>query len=500
MLLGAFLVVVGPGLHLVLRRVDRRMWSWVFVPGLAVLLAGGMYYVGVGRDGRDVLVNVVSHLRLDPAGGPARQVVMAGFYGPTHATLAVDVPGDAPVRPGSNAGFRPYGPYGEPAASGSTEPPFRVIAGRDTKVEFHSGQWGMRTVALSRLLENAGSITTSLRLESGMIKGTIRNETPHLLEDAAVLVGQSVAKLGNLAPGQTVAVALDPGPPANPFGGRYPLSWRIFGRPRGAGASGSSVSMAIPAPAPVSAVSSYSLGYVSSYRVSPGGMPEQLEVPQDPEVQRRIRLLDQIVNVPRPGPSSQSMPLTFLAFTQAPVGGQLPSAGGHPVFYLTLLEKPLRLDLPPGSFTIPPAMTYTEIVGQNGGIGGGGNDTFSWIQLQGGSLVYEFRPPLPVQASVDALVIGTRQIGQSTALNPGKGMPPPSPNAVPGPAEAGVFSVYNWQSAAWEPLPGDVEEARLQPAAPYVGSDGSVKLQVSAGDRAVMFLQPELTVEGTVAQ
>ncbi len=495
LLLGCFLLVVGPGLHLVLWRADRRIWSWAVVPAAAVLLAGGMYYVGVGRDGRDVLVNVVSHVRLDPEGGQARQAVMAGFFGPTHSSLTVEVPGDTPVRAGASSSFQPYSPYG--GASGSTDPPFHVVGGRDTRVEFDSGQWGMRTVTLSRWLENAGRITAKLQLEGGLIKGTVRNDTPYLLEDAGVLVGQTAAKLGSLAPGQTASVALDPGPPANPFGNRYPISWRLFGKPRGTAASGSGgVAVAVPAPAVSVAVSSS-----ARYYVQPGGMPEQLQVPQDPEVQRRIRLMDPIVNVPRPGPGSQSMPLTFLAFTRAPVGEKLPSAGGHPSFYLTLLDQPLQLELPPGPFTIPQAMTPAEVVSQSGGFGGGGNGTLNWIQLQGGSLVYQFHPPLPAKSKVDALVIGTRQVGPSTAYSPAKGMAPPPPNAAPGPAEAGVFSVYNWQSAAWEPLPGGTEEVRLQPAAPYVGSDGSVKLQVSTDpDRVVMFLQPELTVEGTVVE
>lgn len=491
LLLGGFVLVVGPGLHLALWRADKRIWSWVVVPVAALLLAGGMYVFGVGRDGRDILVNVVSHVRLDPAGGQAVQMMMAGFFAPTRSTLAVDVPGDDPVQ--TNAGYQPYSRYGGSAA-GSTEPPIRVISGRDTRVEFSSGQWGMRSVALSRWLDDVGGITANLRLEDELIKGTVRNDTPYLLEDAAVLVGERVAKLGSLAPGQTASVALDPGSPSNPFGSHYPVSWRVFGRPRDTAASGSS-GVALPVLAPA-----YPGSYSGKYYVSSGGMPEQLELPQDAEVQRRVRLMDPIVNAQQFGPGGQSMPLAFLAFTQAPVGENLPAAEGHPTFHLTLLEQPLSLEMPPGPFTIPPALTPAEIVSQSGGFGGGGDGTFVWMQIQGGSLVYQFRPPLPSKTHVDALVVSTRQIGQSTALGV-QGMMPPRADTTPGPAESGVFSIYNWLSATWEPLPGGVEESRLRPASPYVASDGSIKLQVTADhDKVVTFLQPELTVEGTVVE
>jgi hypothetical protein len=83
----------------------------------------------------------------------------------------------------------------------------------------------------------------------------------------------------------------------------------------------------------------------------------------------------------------------------------------------------------------------------------------------------------------------------------GKGMGPPQAGTAPGPAEDGVFSVYNWASASWEPLPGGREEVRLSPAASYLGPDGEARMRVTAApDRVVQFVQPELTVEGRVEQ
>jgi hypothetical protein len=83
------------------------------------------------------------------------------------------------------------------------------------------------------------------------------------------------------------------------------------------------------------------------------------------------------------------------------------------------------------------------------------------------------------------------------------GRTPPDPSAVKGlrPAEPGVFSVYNWQSAAWEPLPTGAEVVRLQPAAPYFGVDGLVKVMVKAeSGMMVRFVLPEMAVEGRVAE
>jgi hypothetical protein len=132
-----------------------------------------------------------------------------------------------------------------------------------------------------------------------------------------------------------------------------------------------------------------------------------------------------------------------------------------------------------------------------GGTSGSPGGTLVWVELSGGSAIYGFRPPLPAQAQVEALVITTRQLGSSTPMASGRAS---GPNlTAPQPAQADVFSIYNWESASWEPLPGGQEQVRVQPAARYVGPDGLVKVQVTAGtDRVLRFVMPELTVEGRV--
>jgi hypothetical protein len=100
-------------------------------------------------------------------------------------------------------------------------------------------------------------------------------------------------------------------------------------------------------------------------------------------------------------------------------------------------------------------------------------------------------------------MVTTRQVGQSVAAPQGRGVPAPvgpgGPGAGTTPAEAGVFSIYNWTLGSWEPLAGGQEQVRLETAAPYVTQGGQVWVQVTAAaDRAVRFIVPELTIEGTV--
>ena len=133
-------------------------------------------------------------------------------------------------------------------------------------------------------------------------------------------------------------------------------------------------------------------------------------------------------------------------------------------------------------------------------MGGGSNGTFSWLEISSGDTVYGFRPPLPGGSHLEALQITTQQLGSSSATNsPGKGAPPMGPDMVPQAAESGVFSLYNWESGSWDPLPGGEERTRVSPAARYMGADGLVKLRVSApASMQLRFILPDLQVEGRV--
>jgi hypothetical protein len=506
LVLVGFALLAGPGIHLLLWRTGRRGWVWLAVPGAALAVAAGLYAVGIGREGRDVIGNVVAHVRLAPDGGAARQALAAGFYAPTRPRLTVTVPGEAPVRVVNRMGPAVFGPTGLPLSI-DDEPPFHVVAGRDTRVELTSGEWSMRTLTFERSVgADLGRVGSQLGLEGGLIRGTIRNDTPYPIEDAAVLVGTSLAKVGSLAPGQSAPVVLDPNPTWNPMMGGPGLSWRLFARPIGVGSGGS----AAPAPAvPVAplpaAVKPAAARFTTptpipatamrgAYPSSP--MPP-MEMPRDPETQRRARLVDAVMNVPKPfGPPVQNLPLTFVGFTRAPVGEGYPAAGAHPLYHLTLIEQPLRLELGSGPFVLPEALAPAEIVGPpSAGMGGGGNGVLFWQELFGGSVVYAFQPPLPERASVTALLVTTRQVGQSQPPDQGRRAPPP-PNLQAGPPEPGVFAIFNARSGAWEPLPVG-EEARVQPGDPYVGPDRTVRVQVSAPpDRTVRFVPPALVVEG----
>lgn len=476
-ILAGFALLAGPLTYLFLRSADRPELAWAVVPAMALVASGAIYYSGVEASGRDLIVNVASYINVGDEHEPARQSVAAAFYGPTHQHLSLPLDQQGSVRVvNQNTGY----PWGPQDITASVDPPFRLIEGQNRRVEFLGGEYGVRSVLLERQLEEAPRVHAEMTLQDGLLVGSVRNDTPFVLEDAAVVIGTNLVALGQLAPGQTTPVRLEPSSVASdPMRGEQPLSHLLWGEV-----------------------------------IEQPGMPPGYEyrtLPNDREVQRRAQILDQMVMYAAPWQpyfgGAPNVPLTFVAFTRTATVPDSLIPGDQPSYQLTMLQQQLGLSLAPGPFVIPNGLLTAQIteVSSPYGLGGGGDGQRSWMELHGGHVTFSFQLALPDDATIEGGTLRTEQIGQKIAVGAGMGgAAPPPPMPSPGvvgagdPAEAGVFLVYDWTVEEWRPLPAGLEHA-LE-GARHVGPNFEVRVRAQTDDsELVRFVMPELTLEGTAA-
>jgi hypothetical protein len=432
---------------------------------------------------------------VDPATGEARQALAVGFFAPLHDQLSVHVSGEVPVRvatasemSGSPLGVGPSSPSGR---GGPVLPGFRVVTGRDTQVDFTSNatvHGGLRSLVLSRTLSRGefGQLESDLHVEGadGIVRGTVRNATPYALDQVGLLVGQTIAKLGPMAPGQTSSVTMDPRtpPPLAPGSAPYSFAWQLLGDPSG------------------------------GLRPN-GGSPTAIEMPNDPETRRRVRAVDAVFSSGDAGspvahngssaPGTRPTPMRpmLVALSSDAVGGDVvPTVGAQRTFELSVLEVPVHVSIPPGPFTLSSALTPPSVsVDSGASLNVGVTSGATWLDLRGAA-TYTFRPDMPGNARVERLTISTQQAAAAQAGN-GSTAPPSAPRPAAGPGSPGTFSIYNWQTSDWQVLASGAQQVDLSDAPPFIGPDGSVRVKVASGgaDRLVRFLPPELTLEGEVS-
>jgi hypothetical protein len=216
-LLAAYLLIIGPGLYLLLRRWDRQAWGWVAIPVATLLFSAGAYGYALGLRGNDLILNQISVV--EPLGTRTFVQTLGGVFSPRTQTYTVHSDADVLFRPLGGAFMGPG--VNSNASSGShyQQAPSAV---RDLSV----AQWAMSSFAADQMVDGT-PLEADLTLVDNMLRGEVRNTGTTAINGLALVQNTQIARIGDLQPGEqrTVEMKLDGAAPNN-WGA--PLSWRIL--------------------------------------------------------------------------------------------------------------------------------------------------------------------------------------------------------------------------------------------------------------------------------
>lgn len=211
-LLGAYILVIGPLNYLILRRLDRREWAWVTMPVLVLGFAIAAFGYGAALRGTDIVVNEIAIVRGAPGTSEASADVYFGVFSPTRASYVVEVPSDALLASPISDPFGFDGSILDVLQGTGTERPSAV---RNLAV----GTGSLRTIR-AQVATTGPRMRAELRLTGGVLSGTFHNDSDQDLESVAIVLGSAVAALGDVPAGGSVPVRL--ALVANPFGAGVP--------------------------------------------------------------------------------------------------------------------------------------------------------------------------------------------------------------------------------------------------------------------------------------
>ncbi|MBF8290339.1 MAG: hypothetical protein HW391_1307 [Chloroflexi bacterium] len=215
-LLGGYILLIGPINYLILRRLDRRELAWVTMPVLIGVFAVSAYGFGTALRGTDLILNEVAIVRGAPGATEGTAQVYLGIFSPSRATYQLQVPGGALLAAPISGDF----------AGGGNAGVLDVVQGdpalvRDLAVGFGS----LRTIR-AESATTVPLVEARFLLQDGVLSGTIRNKSEIALEKVAVVLGGSVAVIGDIPAGAEKTVSL------RPTGNQFfqSISDRVFGQ------------------------------------------------------------------------------------------------------------------------------------------------------------------------------------------------------------------------------------------------------------------------------
>jgi len=417
-----YVLLVGPINFFVLGRLHRRELSWITIPLIAVIVAGGAYGIGVGTKGRSVQSNQVALVHVVPGSDRAYQETYTGIMAPTRGDYQVSVAGTSlfisPLSANGNGG----------ASSGLT----RIDPSSNAITLQGITAFSMRGFATENLT-SAPQLTGRLQLAGGQLTGRIENHSAIAFDDALVVAGDSYQKLGALAPGAAVNIQLAV-KASNPFGGP-PVYTRIYSN-------------------------------------STFGPPPSNPTDADREGQART----QILSLLQPGlgykgiASATIQPLviawTHRSFQAVTVNGAQPRGKSETAVALSLPIEQIGIGpLPAGAVT----GRIVDVTGEAQSAGPPGVFT-----LQNGSVTYQFTPALAAGAHLGAASL--------TSSNPfGPRMMPNGTSVANSQAD-----VWDWSRSSWTSIAYQDNGTTAIPASAIDSSSGSVRLRISGSSASFM--------------
>ncbi|TCZ73557.1 hypothetical protein E0485_20840 [Paenibacillus albiflavus] len=201
-LLVIYAIIVAPLLYLILKKFDKREWSWVIIPSIAVLSSFVIYFVGA-KDKTAIVSHTISTIELDGKGQGKRSGGTALFApGSGNYTLSIDKM-TTPL---------PFYSLNNSLQNLRGETELYIRSEADTNViEFMKVPfWSVRKTLLQDTgSKPLGALTGDLSITAaGTLEGKITNNTESDLQDAFVVYGNQYISLGEIKRKDTVSVLL----------------------------------------------------------------------------------------------------------------------------------------------------------------------------------------------------------------------------------------------------------------------------------------------------
>lgn len=222
-----YVLVLGPGIYLFLKKFDRRDLGWIAIPLLALILFSATYAVAFKGKDRDVFINIVSLLNMQEEGQGGHLSSYVGLFAPTKTHYQISLPEEQIINVGSNGENnvrRIYGPYGPISGPNNEEDVIaRIELSDQPRVSYgEATRWSLRSLQTERILDNCGRIDGKIICSGGRLKGTITNNTGYLLTGAVLFNEYCRQRVGSLRPGQSVEVDITP---RSVYWGNGRMSW-----------------------------------------------------------------------------------------------------------------------------------------------------------------------------------------------------------------------------------------------------------------------------------
>ena len=417
-MIGPFLLLAGLVNYLVLKKLDKREWTWITVPSLALVFVLIIYLTSFKTRPAEIISHQINVVEVMPGTSLAKITAVTGLFAPTHATYHLPLQGKHLIGalPNFNGGMGV-----DPRTNQRPNATIRVEqTPEQTNLDFFQMRsWVMRGFSSVEDASLTGSISGEISYKDNKWLATITNGTQYNFTDGVILSSPNwFTKIAALKAGEKIQTEINPSSTNNNRNnGGAPLAYQI---------------------------------YNPQVNWQGSGAPPR---PQAKDMMRQQILESQLGNGNGWDPKSGGK-LLFFGWSAEPFQGGLNIEDNKvKKYYTTLFQVPLELKFDPEHLEVPEGLiSGTLLSSQNIGMGPGS------IMMQPNSeAVYQMELPVGKFSEMQ-LNIHQRNGASFSSVT-------------------GYF--YNWKTAAWDDINMTTDNTVIKDAAKYINSDRLIQFKVS---------------------
>lgn len=203
-MLGIYILIVGPINYLALRRMRRLHLAWVTIPLITAIFALGTFGLGYTMRGNDLVLNKIALVQVG-SNGDAPVTSYMGLFSPRQQAYEISVQGEGLLSPMTGYEYDPWGTGGVNTTGGEMV----FVQGQPARLRgLTVNQWSMQSFMSEGTWKGFGSLEGNLRLENETLVGTVKNSTQYALSDVVVTLQNRIQRLGDMAAGEEKEVNL----------------------------------------------------------------------------------------------------------------------------------------------------------------------------------------------------------------------------------------------------------------------------------------------------
>ena len=222
-LLGIYILLVGPVNYFVLRWRKRLHWAWITIPAITLVFTGLSFGIAYARRGTDLIINKIAVIHVQPE-GPAQVNSYIGLFSPANQSYEIEVGGKNLLSPIS--GY--YSPWMSSMPPSQSSNNITFVQGDPSVVRgLTVNQWSMQSFMTETTLAEIERVQAEVYFDGENLVGTITNTSGYPLKDLILVLRPSFVRLGNLAPGESTEIKMSVANLNDQMMGGS-ISWRIY--------------------------------------------------------------------------------------------------------------------------------------------------------------------------------------------------------------------------------------------------------------------------------